>query len=74
MAASRTTRLRDYLTIAEAATLLGVSASTLRNWDRSGKLRAHRHPLNNYRLYEREDLEALLHQVNAELHEVKDDG
>jgi len=36
------------LTVAEAAELLGVSASTLRNWDRAGKLKASRHPVNGY--------------------------
>jgi len=58
-----TSKLRDYLTVAEAAELLGVSASTLRNWDRAGKLRASRHPVNGYRLYERADLVRLLGKV-----------
>lgn len=53
-----------FLQIAEAARLLGVSASTLRNWDRSGKLKARRHPLNGYRVYSRTDLRAI--QIGAE--------
>ena len=53
-------RLADYLTVREAAAILGVSASTLRNWDRTGKLRALRHPVNRYRLYLRADLSELL--------------
>jgi DNA (cytosine-5)-methyltransferase 1 len=52
--------LREYLTIREAADLLGVSPSTLRAWDRAGKLKAVRNPMNRYRLYRREDLDALL--------------
>lgn len=52
--------LSDFLTVGEAAAFLGVSASTLRNWDRHGKLAALRHPVNGYRLYKREDLEQLL--------------
>lgn len=56
--------LSRYLTISEAARKLGVSASTLRNWDRTGKLKARRHPVNAYRLYLREDLEKLLDQAN----------
>ena len=52
--------LDEYLTVKEAAALLGVSTKTLRNWDRAGKLRPGRHPMNGYRLYRREDLEALL--------------
>ena len=53
-------RLDEYLTIKRAAEQLGVAPDTLRNWDRSGKLRAVRHPLNRYRLYRQEDLSALL--------------
>jgi excisionase family DNA binding protein len=54
------TKIGEYLTVAEAAEYLGVSPATLRNWDRSGKLKASRHPLNDYRLYRREDLDRLL--------------
>lgn len=55
--------LAEYLTVAEAAELLGVSSSTLRNWDRSGKLSPRRHPLNGYRLYRRDELESLMKRV-----------
>jgi len=50
----------DYLTVGEAAAFLGVSASTLRNWDRQGKLSPRRHPVNGYRLYLHKDLERIL--------------
>jgi len=50
----------DCLTIGEAAEFLGVSAGTLRNWDRSGKLKSRRHPQNGYRIYLLEDLQAVL--------------
>ena len=53
-------RLDDYLTVAAAAELVGVSPSTLRNWDRQGKLRPKRHPINGYRLYDRRELVQLL--------------
>ena len=56
-------KLRDYLRISEAADYLGVSPNTLRNWDKAGKVLAHRHPVNRYRLFRREDLDALLNQV-----------
>lgn len=55
--------LQGYLLIKEAATFLGVSQSTLRNWDRAGKLAPYRHPINGYRLYEKAELESLLHHV-----------
>jgi len=55
--------LADYLTVGEAAEQLGVSRSTLRNWDKAGKLRPYRHPVNGYRLYIRDELERLLGQI-----------
>ena len=44
------------MTVKEAAAFLGVSEATLRRWDRAGKLRARRHPMNDYRLYSLEEL------------------
>jgi excisionase family DNA binding protein len=52
--------LAGYLRVGEAARLVGVSRATLRNWDKAGKLRAVRHPMNGYRLYRRKDLESIL--------------
>ena len=56
-------KLDDYLQIREAAMFLGVSPNTLRNWGREEKIAELRHPVNNYRLYRRSDLEELLRQV-----------
>lgn len=56
-------KLRDYLRISEAAEYLGVSSNTLRNWEKAGKIVAHRHPINKYRLFKREELDELLRQV-----------
>jgi len=56
--------LGDFLTVSEAAEFLGVSPSTLRNWDRNGKLNALRHPVNGYRLYSKEDLKHLLKAIH----------
>ena len=53
------------LTIAEAASLLGVSVSTLRNWDRLGKLTPRRHPINRYRMYERAEIVRLKEQIEG---------
>lgn len=55
--------LKNYLTVGDAASTLGVSRSTLRNWDKAGKLKPYRHPVNGYRLYNRQELEALLQEV-----------
>ncbi len=56
-------KLSDYMRVAEAADYLGVSPNTLRNWVTAGKIAAVRHPVNAYRLFKREDLDALLKQV-----------
>ncbi|MCG6551775.1 MAG: MerR family DNA-binding transcriptional regulator [Candidatus Magnetominusculus sp. LBB02] len=55
--------LKDYLTISKAAAMIGVSQSTLRNWDKAGKLLPYRHPVNGYRLYSRQELEVILQEV-----------
>ncbi len=57
-------KLSDYLTVAEAAQVLGVSKDTLRRWDKAGKLTARRHPVTRYRLYLRKELDAFLRQVS----------
>lgn len=56
-------KLTDYLRVTEAAEYLGVSPNTLRNWENAGKITAHRHPVNGYRLFVPRDLDALLKQV-----------
>lgn len=61
---ARTFNLTEFFTVGEAAEFLGVSASTLRNWDRAGRLSAVRHPINRYRLYRREDLKDFLGRLN----------
>jgi MerR family transcriptional regulator, copper efflux regulator len=58
-------KLSEYLRISEAAEYLGVSPNTLRNWVNAAKVVAIRHPVNDYRLFKREDLDALLKQVAA---------
>jgi len=58
-------KLSDYMRVSEAAEYLGVSPNTLRNWVNAGKIAAVRHPVNDYRLFVREDLDALLMQVVA---------
>lgn len=60
-------RRDDLLIVSEAAKYLGVSAGTLRNWDREGKLKAERNPINRYRLYRRKDLEQLFQARRAAL-------
>jgi len=58
-------KLDGYLRIKEAAEYLGVLPNTLRNWGRSGKLAERRHPINGYRLYAKDELDALLTEADA---------
>ena len=50
---------QPFLTVGQAAAFLGVSPWTLRNWDKAGRLKPARHPKNGYRIYRREQLEAI---------------
>jgi excisionase family DNA binding protein len=51
---------KTLLTVKETAKMLGVTPLTLRNWDNNGKLKALRHPLNNYRVYKKVDIDNIL--------------
>ena len=57
-------KINEYLKITEAAKFLGVSTSTLRNWEKQGKLLTYRNPHNKYRLYKINDLKNLLAKIN----------
>ena len=56
---------KKYLTIKETAKILGVTSLTLRNWDKKGKLKAYRNPINNYRLYKVEEVEFFLRKIES---------
>ena len=57
---------KRYLTVKEVADLLGVTPLTLRNWDKKGKLKAYRNPINNYRIYKPGDIELLLRKIETQ--------
>ncbi len=54
---------KKYLTIKQAAKIIGVSELTLRNWDRTRKFSAWRHPINNYRMYTLDQIESLMKKL-----------
>lgn len=49
--------MKSTYSISEAAKILNKTPDTLRRWDNSGKLRAFREPISNYRIYKKEQLE-----------------
>jgi len=55
--------MNEYLSIKEAAGLLGVSAQTLRNWEKRGELVPYRNPINQYRMYKPEQIETFLEDM-----------
>jgi DNA-binding transcriptional MerR regulator len=57
-------KINEYLKIKDAAAVVGVSPSTLRNWEVLGRLKSHKNPHNSYRLYNRQDLDNLLIEIN----------
>jgi excisionase family DNA binding protein len=54
------TKLSEYVKVAEAAAILGVSQGTVRTWAEAGKIPMHKNPANGYRLFRRDELEQFL--------------
>ena len=53
--------MNNYYSIHEFSKILGVSAQTLRNWDKNGKLHPHHTTASGYRYYSQEQLNEVLH-------------
>ncbi len=54
---------RRYLSIKQAASMLGVTPLTLRNWDKKGILTSYRNPANNYRVYRLDQIELFTRKI-----------
>ena len=52
--------ISKYYSINEFSKILGVSAQTLRNWDKNGKLHPHHTSSNGYRYYSHEQLNQVM--------------
>lgn len=53
----------EYITVHEAAEMLGVAMNTIRSWGAAGKIPEYRHPMNGYRLYKRRDLQQVIEKL-----------
>jgi len=59
--------MENFYTIGDAAEKLRVSQDTLRRWDKSGKFKSIRHPINNYRVYTDSQINCLVQDMHLEL-------
>ncbi|MCP3659609.1 MAG: MerR family transcriptional regulator [Bacteroidetes bacterium] len=50
------TMSEKYITVKKASKILNVNPETLRRWDNRGILKAKRNTVNNYRVYDVEDI------------------
>jgi site-specific DNA-methyltransferase (adenine-specific) len=55
-----------FISISEAAEILGVNKETLRRWDKSGKFPSSRNPINNYRVYTINQINLLVKELKLE--------
>lgn len=62
--------MKEYYSLTEAAEVLGKSKTTLRRWDREGKLSAVREPISNYRIYKKEQLNIFLDLLSNEVDDI----
>ncbi len=53
-------KLSEYVKVAEAAEILGVSLGTVRTWAGDGKIPMHRNPAKGYRRFKKSDLDRFL--------------
>lgn len=58
--------MKEYLTIKEAANLLGITPQTLRKWEERGELVPFRNPINNYRVYKVAQVEKFIEDMRNE--------
>jgi predicted site-specific integrase-resolvase len=56
-------KLDEFVTIKQAAKMLGVAPNTPRNWHVAGKIPVFRNPISRYRLFKKTDMEQLLRQI-----------
>ncbi len=57
-------KVSEYVKVAEAARILGVSQGTVRVWAETGKIPMHKNPANGYRLFKRMELEDFLAAID----------
>jgi DNA (cytosine-5)-methyltransferase 1 len=54
----------EFMSISEAAEVLGVAATTLKRWHRNGKIPVTQDPLTNTRMYSPEDIQKIREYIS----------
>ena len=57
--------MKKYFTVSEVAQEVGVTPTTIRRWDKSGKFKSSRHPINNYRVYTSDQVSNLVNDFDS---------
>ncbi|NQX82249.1 MAG: DNA (cytosine-5-)-methyltransferase [Flavobacteriaceae bacterium] len=63
---------KEYYSLNEVSLILGKSKETLRRWDREGKFSAVREPISQYRIYKKDQVNALLDQLSIDYEDTVD--
>ena len=58
--------MEKLITISQAAEKIGVSPETLRRWDKTGKFKSQRHPINNYRVYTSDQVSQFIQEIESD--------
>ena len=58
--------MEKLITIIQAAEKIGVSPETLRRWDKTGKFKSQRHPINNYRVIHIDQVSQFIQEIESE--------
>jgi len=57
----------EFVLVSEAAEILGVCPNTIRSWGANGKITEYRHPVNDYRMFKRKEIERLIRKMREPL-------
>jgi len=53
----------EFVLVSEAAEMLGVCPNTIRSWGANGNITEYRHPVNDYRMFKRQEIERLINKM-----------
>ncbi len=59
-------KLDSYFTLGQVAAFVGVTKTTIIRWEEQKRISSYRNPLNNFRLYRKEEVERLVAEMHAQ--------